>query len=137
MGHEWTMSHANRHCSGNNICRFAGTSKDGSDGTRTRDLRRDRCDETVASGFVYPREPRNDATSSTFKRDFPPEDLSPGFTQSFPCRFQRRTADMRAGDRKAENGTFPSFVGYELRRGYGVGAAIVPRSRSVSASEGL
>jgi hypothetical protein len=27
---------------GNNECLFAGTSRDGSDGTRTRDLRRDR-----------------------------------------------------------------------------------------------
>jgi len=31
---------------------LAGRSRDGSDGTRTRDLRRDRCDETVASAFA-------------------------------------------------------------------------------------
>src|SRR5919109_1839725 len=45
------------------------------------------------------------------------EGLSPGFTRSFPCRFQPPTADMRAGDRKTENGTFPSFVGYGIAAG--------------------
>ena len=34
--------HADRAYSANTKCLFAGTSKDGSDGTRTRDLRRDR-----------------------------------------------------------------------------------------------
>src|SRR6266511_6224361 len=34
---------------------------DGSDGTRTRDLRRDRCVQTVSAGFVWPPKSRNRA----------------------------------------------------------------------------
>jgi hypothetical protein len=63
--------------------------KSGSDGTRTRDLRRDRCDETVASSFASSPESRDDAGSSTFNEISRWTIFRLVFTRSFPCRFQR------------------------------------------------
>src|SRR5262249_61013397 len=41
-GHDWATESILRAYLDNVWCRFAGSSRDGSDGTRTRDLRRDR-----------------------------------------------------------------------------------------------
>jgi hypothetical protein len=42
LGHEWATRSGRHVHAGNTTRSFSGTSKDGSDGTRTRDLRRDR-----------------------------------------------------------------------------------------------
>src|SRR5919109_179725 len=51
LGHEWATKPEHRACADDMSRSFAGTVKDGSDGTRTRDLRRDRCARLVAPSF--------------------------------------------------------------------------------------
>src|SRR5207249_3241338 len=60
----------------------------GSDGTRTRDLRRDRCAQSVSAGCVWLP---NRLDHAVFGRFAEPR-LSPGCTRSFPSRFQEAAA---------------------------------------------
>jgi hypothetical protein len=60
----------------------------GADGTRTRDLRRDRCAESVSAGFAEPLRPLDHAVFGKFAEPH----LSPGCTRSFPSGFQRVAA---------------------------------------------
>ena len=111
--------------------------KSGSDGTRTRDLRRDRCDQSVSSGFVYSPDPGRDAGSSTFN-EISRRSVFAWFRAIVSMPFPGVTAETaRRRSESARTAPFRGSSAAESRRGYGVGAGIVPRSRSVSASAGV
>ena len=59
---------------------------DGSDGTRTRDLRRDRCDQTVSASFVYPPNALVHAVFGRFRRHAFFAWLHPVVSIAFPGR---------------------------------------------------